>query len=72
MMELVLGIASAFWLGILTSISPCALATNIAAIGAVTAAAGRMIGDVGGWGNYIVSVIFFVVGLHLLDVVPMP
>jgi len=72
MMELVLGIASAFWLGILTSISPCALATNIAASGAVTAAAGRMIGDVGGWGNYIMSVIFFVVGLHLLDVVPMP
>jgi len=45
---------------------------TIAAIGAVTAAAGRMIGDVGAWGNYAVSVIFFVVGLHLLDVIPMP
>ena len=32
MTELLLGIASAFWLGILTSISPCPLATNIAAI----------------------------------------
>jgi cytochrome c biogenesis protein CcdA len=32
MTELVLGIASAGWLGILTSISPCPLATNIAAI----------------------------------------
>ncbi|MBN2070919.1 MAG: sulfite exporter TauE/SafE family protein [Candidatus Krumholzibacteriota bacterium] len=32
MTELFLGIASAFWLGILTSISPCPLATNIAAI----------------------------------------
>ena len=28
----VVGLASAFWLGILTSISPCPLATNIAAI----------------------------------------
>ena len=32
MTELLLGLASAFWLGILTSISPCPLATNIAAI----------------------------------------
>jgi len=30
--EYLLGVASAFWLGILTSISPCPLATNIAAI----------------------------------------
>lgn len=30
--ELALGVASALWLGILTSISPCPLATNIAAI----------------------------------------
>lgn len=32
MQEFVLGVASAFWLGLLTSISPCPLATNIAAI----------------------------------------
>ncbi len=45
---------------------------TIAAIGMVTAAAGRMMGDVGRWGNYFVAVVFFVVGLHLLDVIPMP
>jgi len=45
--------------------------TTIGAIGAVTAAAGRMLGDVGAWGNYVVSAIFFVVGLHLLDVIPL-
>jgi cytochrome c-type biogenesis protein len=45
---------------------------TIAAIGAVTAAAGRMMGDVGRWGNYAVALIFFIVGLHLLDVIPMP
>jgi len=32
MIELLLALTSAFWLGILTSISPCPLATNIAAV----------------------------------------
>jgi len=45
---------------------------SIGLIGAVTAAAGRMMGDVGRYGNYLVAVVFFVVGLHLLDVIPMP
>jgi cytochrome c-type biogenesis protein len=44
----------------------------IGAIGAVTAAAGRMLGDVGRYGNYFVAAIFFAVGLHLLGVIPMP
>ncbi len=45
---------------------------TIAGIGAVTAAAGRMMGDVGKYGNYFVALIFFIVGLHLLGVIPMP
>ena len=45
---------------------------TIGAIGGVTAAAGRMMGDVGKFGNYFVALIFFVVGLHLLGVIPMP
>jgi cytochrome c-type biogenesis protein len=45
---------------------------TIGAIGAITAAAGRMMGDVGKYGNYFVALIFFVVGLHLLDVIPNP
>ncbi len=57
------GIASLFAVGILIT---------IAAIGAITAAAGRMMGDVGRWGNYLVALIFFLVGLHLLGVIPMP
>ena len=32
MMELLFALGSAFWLGLLTSISPCPLATNIAAV----------------------------------------
>jgi cytochrome c-type biogenesis protein len=45
---------------------------TIAGIGAITAAAGRMLGDVGRYGNYFVAAVFFVVGLHLLGVIPMP
>ena len=45
---------------------------TIAAIGVITATAGRMMGDVGKYGNYFVAAIFFVVGLHLLDVIPLP
>ncbi len=45
---------------------------TIGAIGAITAAAGRMLGDVGPYGNYFVAIIFFLVGLHLLGVIPMP
>jgi cytochrome c-type biogenesis protein len=45
---------------------------TIAAVGAVTAAAGRMMGDVGRYGNYFVAAIFFLVGLYLLDILPMP
>lgn len=42
---------------------------TIAAIGIITASLGRLMGDVGSIGNYIVAVIFFVVGLYLLDVI---
>lgn len=56
-------IASLFSLGILVTIG---------VVGAATAAAGRMMGDVGRYGNYFVALIFFVVGLHLLGVIPMP
>ena len=57
------GIATLFAVGILIT---------IAVIGAVTAVAGRMLGDVGRWANYFVAAVFVVVGLYLLGVIPMP
>jgi cytochrome c-type biogenesis protein len=45
---------------------------TIGIIGLVTGLAGRMLGDIGGWGNYFVAVIFFIVGLHLIGVIPLP
>lgn len=44
---------------------------TIATIGAITAAAGRMMGDLGQYANYFVALIFFYVGLGLLGVVPL-
>jgi cytochrome c-type biogenesis protein len=52
-----------FALGILTS---------IAAIGGVTVAAGRMMGDVGPWAGWAVAVVLLLVGLYLLGILPMP
>jgi cytochrome c-type biogenesis protein len=59
----------AFWISTLFAVG---ILITIGAIGAITAAAGRMMGDVGEYGNYFVALIFFVVGLHLLDVIAMP
>jgi cytochrome c-type biogenesis protein len=58
-----LALSSAFAAGILAS---------IAAIGAATAAAGRMLGDVGRAGNWGVAIVFFAVGLNLVGVLPLP
>jgi cytochrome c-type biogenesis protein len=59
----------AFFLSLLFAIG---ILITIGIIGALTAAAGRMIGDVGRFGNYFVALIFLVIGLHLLDIIPMP
>jgi cytochrome c-type biogenesis protein len=56
----------------LSSLFAVGILLTIALIGAITAAAGRMLGDIGGYGNYLVAIVFFAVGLHLLGVVPMP
>ncbi|MBM3861130.1 MAG: cytochrome C biogenesis protein [Verrucomicrobia bacterium] len=61
--------ARAFTIATLFSVG---ILITIAAIGVITAMAGRMMGDVGRWGNYFVAAIFFVVGLHLVGVIPMP
>lgn len=57
------GVSSLFAFGILVT---------IALIGVLTAAMGRIMGDIGAYGNYFVAVIFFIVGLHLLGIIPMP
>jgi cytochrome c-type biogenesis protein len=48
------------------------LMISIGVIGLITALAGRMMGDVGKYGNYFVAGVFFLVGLHLFDLIPIP
>ena len=59
----------AFWISTAFAVG---ILVTIGLIGAVTASAGRMIGDVGPVGNYIIAAVFVVVGLHLLGLIPMP
>jgi cytochrome c-type biogenesis protein len=59
----------AFWISLLFSTG---ILITIALIGGLTAAAGRIMGDLGPYANYFIALIFFVIGLHLLGVIPMP
>ena len=45
---------------------------TIALIGFITASLGRLMGDVGSIGNYIVAAVFFVIGLYLLGIIKLP
>jgi cytochrome c-type biogenesis protein len=45
---------------------------TIALIGLITAVAGRLMGDVGVIGNYIVAAVFFIIGLYLMDIIKLP
>jgi len=57
------GLSSLFALGILIT---------MALIGIITAVAGRMTGDTGTIGGYVMSAVFILIGLHLMDVVSVP
>lgn len=45
---------------------------TIALVGVVTAATGRLLGDVGIWGNILVAAVFIVLGLYLMDLIDIP
>lgn len=45
---------------------------TIIVIGIITAALGRIMGDVGPYGKYAVAVVFIVVGLYLMDIIRLP
>lgn len=45
---------------------------TIVVTGIVTGLAGRMMGDIGQYGNIVVAILMIIVGLYLLGVVPVP
>jgi len=55
----------------LSTLFAVGILATIALIGVITAAAGRLAGDIGATGNIVVAAIFIVVGLVLLDLMPM-
>ncbi len=57
---------------VIATLFAAGILVTIALIGVVTGMMGRMLGDVGRWGNYFVAAVFFAVGLYLLDVVRLP
>ncbi len=57
------GLSLLFGVGILVTIG---------LIGLITGLAGRMMGDIGGYGNYVVAIVFFAIGLNLLGILPLP
>lgn len=59
----------AFTISLLFSVG---ILITIGLVGFITASLGRMLGDVGTIGNYIVAIIFFIVGLYLLEVISLP
>ena len=64
-----ISVKRAFWMSMLFALG---ILITIAMVGLITALAGRMLGDIGAIGNYFVAVIFFIIGLHLLDIIPLP
>jgi cytochrome c-type biogenesis protein len=61
-----ISVRKTFYISLIFSIG---ILITIAAIGIITASLGRLMGDLGSFGNYFVAVIFFIVGLYLLDVI---
>ncbi len=59
----------AFLISLLFSVG---ILITIGIIGLITGLMGRMLGDIGNIGNYVIAVIFFVIGLHLLELIPLP
>jgi len=42
---------------------------TIATIGVITASLGKMLGDTGEWGIYVIAAVFIVMGLYLMDLI---
>ncbi len=57
---------------LLSSVFAVGTLATIAAVGALTAGLGRIMGDIGPYGKYAVAIIFFVVGLYLMDLIHLP
>jgi len=56
----------------LSTLFAAGILATMAVIGVITTMAGRMTGDTGTIGSYVMSAVFILIGLHLMDVVSIP
>ena len=56
----------------LSTLFAAGILITMATIGILTATAGRMTGDTGPLGGYVMSGVFILIGLHLMDVISVP
>jgi cytochrome c-type biogenesis protein len=57
---------------ILSLIFATGILITISIIGLITASLGRIMGDIGKTGNILVALVFFIMGLYLLDIIKLP
>lgn len=57
---------------LLSSLFSLGILVTIAVIGLITAMMGRMLGDIGAWSEYVVALVFLLVGFHLMGLMPLP
>ena len=57
---------------LLSTIFALGILLSIALLGILTAMLGRILGDIGEWGNILLAAVFLVMGLALLDVIRLP
>ena len=62
-------VKKAFLISLLFSLG---ILITIAVIGVITGLAGKMLGNTGIWGSVFVAGVFVVIGLYLLDIIPLP
>jgi cytochrome c-type biogenesis protein len=56
----------------LSTLFAAGIVVTIAIIGAITAVMGKMLGDIGPYGKYIVGALFIAVGLYLMGIIRLP
>lgn len=56
----------------LSTLFAAGILATMALVGIATTVAGRMTGDTGSIGGYVMSAVFILIGLHLMDVVSIP
>ncbi|MCX7833337.1 MAG: cytochrome C biogenesis protein [Ignavibacteria bacterium] len=61
-----ISIGRTFYISLLFAVG---ILITIGLIGVITTSAGRIMGDVGSLGNYIVAIVFFIIGLYLMDII---